>query len=44
MYIENAEGFDGEGDLFSKFGVELEMKPHSLFLVDAGINLVRTIK
>jgi len=23
MYIENVEGFDGEGDLFSKFGVEL---------------------
>lgn len=23
MYIENSEGFDGEGDLFSKFGVEL---------------------
>jgi hypothetical protein len=23
MYIENAEGFGGEGDLFTKFGVEL---------------------
>ena len=23
MYIENTEGFDGEGDLFTKFGVEL---------------------
>jgi hypothetical protein len=23
MYIENAEGFDGEGDLFQKFGVEI---------------------
>ena len=23
MYIENIEGFDGEGDLFSKFGVEI---------------------
>jgi len=23
MYIENTEGFDGEGDLFSKFGVEI---------------------
>jgi len=23
MYIENSEGFDGEGDLFSKFGVEI---------------------
>lgn len=23
MYIENVEGFDGEGDLFTKFGVEL---------------------
>jgi hypothetical protein len=23
MYIQNVEGFDGEGDLFSKFGVEI---------------------
>ena len=23
MYIENVEGFDGEGDLFSRFGVEI---------------------
>jgi hypothetical protein len=23
MYIENVEGFDGDGDLFSKFGVEI---------------------
>lgn len=23
MYIENTQGFDGEGDLFTKFGVEL---------------------
>jgi len=23
MYIENQQGFDGEGDLFSKFGVEI---------------------
>ena len=23
MYIENAEGFEGEGDLFTKFGVEI---------------------
>lgn len=23
MYIENTEGFDGDGDLFSKFGVEI---------------------
>ena len=23
MYIENTEGFEGEGDLFTKFGVEL---------------------
>ena len=23
MYIENPEGFDGEGDLFAKFGVEI---------------------
>lgn len=23
MYIENSEGFDGEGDLFTKFGIEL---------------------
>jgi len=23
MYLENTEGFDGEGDLFTKFGVEI---------------------
>lgn len=23
MYVENLDGFDGEGDLFSKFGVEI---------------------
>ena len=23
MYVENVEGFDGEGDLFSKFGVQI---------------------
>ena len=23
MYIENVEGFEGEGDLFSKFGVQI---------------------
>jgi hypothetical protein len=23
MYIENADGFDGEGDIFTKFGIEL---------------------
>ena len=23
MYLENAEGFDGEGDLFTRFGVEI---------------------
>ena len=23
MYIENTDGFEGEGDLFSKFGIEL---------------------
>src|SRR5210317_1540415 len=23
MYIENVDGFDGEGDLFTKFGVEI---------------------
>ena len=23
MYIEGVEGFDGEGDLFAKFGVEI---------------------
>lgn len=23
MYVENTEGFDGEGDLFTKFGIEL---------------------
>ena len=24
MYLENTEGFDGEGDLFSKFGVQIK--------------------
>ena len=23
MYVENVEGFDGEGDLFTKFGIEI---------------------
>ena len=23
MYIENTEGFEGEGDIFTKFGIEL---------------------
>ena len=23
VYVENVEGFDGDGDLFSKFGVEI---------------------
>ena len=23
MYVDNVDGFDGEGDLFSKFGVEI---------------------
>ena len=23
MYVENTEGFDGEGDLFTRFGVEI---------------------
>ena len=23
MYIDNIEGFDGEGDLFTRFGVEI---------------------
>ena len=23
MYIENVDGFDGEGDLFTRFGVEI---------------------
>ena len=23
MYVDNADGFDGEGDLFTKFGVEI---------------------
>ena len=23
VYIENAEGFDGEGDIFTKFGIEI---------------------
>ena len=23
MYLENVEGFEGEGDIFSKFGIEI---------------------
>ena len=32
MYIENAEGFDGEGDLFTKFGVEI--RDEATFIVN----------
>ena len=38
MYIENTEGFEGEGDLFTKFGVELEIKQHLLFQEKDGCN------
>ena len=41
MYIENTDGFDGEGDLFTKFGVEI--RDQATFVVarrrwDATIN------
>ena len=38
MYIENTEGFEGEGDLFTKFGVELRDKQHLLFQEKDGCN------
>jgi len=28
MYVENTDGFDGDGDLFTKFGVEIRDRPH----------------
>jgi hypothetical protein len=31
MYIENTDGFDGEGDLFTKFGIEL--RDQAIFVV-----------
>ena len=54
MYIENVEGFDGEGDLFTKFGVEI--RDQATFVVsrkrweqivkryDAEINSVRPLE
>ena len=31
MYIENTEGFEGEGDLLSKFGVEVRDQQHLFY-------------
>ena len=32
MYIENTDGFEGEGDLFSKFGVRVaDQSLHSYY-------------
>lgn len=54
MYIENVEGFDGEGDLFTKFGIEI--RDQATFVVsrkrweqtvkryDAEINSVRPLE
>ena len=36
MYIENTEGFEGEGDLFTKFGIELRDQAHLLLHVEDG--------
>ena len=47
MYIENTEGFDGEGDLFTKFGVEIRdqvtliVARRSFARATAGSNLIR---
>ena len=54
MYIENTEGFDGEGDLFTRFGVEI--RDEATFVVsrnrwaqqvakfDSGITSVRPLE
>ena len=54
MYIENVEGFDGEGDLFTRFGVEI--RDEATFVVsrnrwsqqvakfDSGITSVRPLE
>ena len=54
MYIENTEGFDGEGDLFTRFGVEI--RDEATFVVsrnrwaqqvakfDGGITSVRPLE
>ena len=39
MYIENTEGFEGEGDLLSKFGVEVETKQHLFYPEEHGKDL-----
>ena len=37
MYIENTDGFEGEGDLMlSKFGVQYEIKQHSSYQLEHG--------
>ena len=36
MYVENTEGFDGEGDLFTKFGIEIRDAQPLLLHVDGG--------
>jgi len=38
MYIENVEGFGGEGDLFSRFGIEVRDQATLLFHVEDGNN------
>ncbi len=38
MYIDNVDGFDGEGDLFSKFGVEIRDAATLLYLGVDGHN------
>ena len=54
MYIENTEGFDGEGDLFTRFGVEI--RDEATFVVsrrrwinvvnknDAGVTSLRPLE
>ena len=54
MYIENIEGFDGEGDLFTRFGVEI--RDEATFVVsrrrwtqavarmDGGVTSVRPLE
>jgi len=39
MWIENVDGFDGEGDLFSKFGVEIRDQATFVVFVVDGIKL-----
>ena len=44
MYIENAEGFEGEGDLFTKFGIELRDQANFVYLEKGGHNLLVEFK